>query len=75
MTQGFTKISKKSSKTRHKQARLKRGLRVISAKKIPIQKAQHFQKMLTKSINEKNEAILAERAKFSGKLSLIQSKK
>ncbi|KAG4301627.1 hypothetical protein PCK1_002112 [Pneumocystis canis] len=62
MTQNFAKISKTSSKTRHKQASLKRGLRVISAKKMSIQKAQHFQKILTKSLNEKSEEILAERA-------------
>ncbi|KAG4304966.1 hypothetical protein PORY_001641 [Pneumocystis oryctolagi] len=75
MAQGFTKISKKQNKTRNKQARLKRGSRVISAKKASIKKAQLFQKKLTKSINEKNESILAQRASFSESFSLIKPKK
>ncbi|CCJ30902.1 unnamed protein product [Pneumocystis jirovecii] len=75
MTQGFGKISKKLSKTHNKQIKLKRGARVIQSKKASIKKAQNLQRALTKSINEKNEAILAQRASYSGSFSLIKPKK
>ncbi|EMR09961.1 hypothetical protein PNEG_01719 [Pneumocystis murina B123] len=75
MTQGLTKLTKKSAKTRHKPVQLKRGARIISAKKASIRKAQNLQRMLTKSINEKNEAILAQRAGFSKNFSLIKKQK
>ncbi|KTW25960.1 hypothetical protein T552_03234 [Pneumocystis carinii B80] len=75
MTQGLTKLNKKPIKTRHKPVQLKRGARIIPTKKASIQKAQHLQRMLTKSVNEKNEAILAQRAGFSRKLSFIKKTK